>query len=72
MEWEGSFRSTKHEGEGIGTQSIRYIAQQYNGAADFRWEDGMFYASVFLNPREKGRNDTDFFSSGRKNESIDT
>ena len=42
--------SSKHDGEGIGTQSIRYIAQQYNGTADFRWEDGFFFASVFLNP----------------------
>lgn len=49
---EGAFRSTKHQGRGIGTQSIRYIAQQYNGTADFRWKDGVFYASVFLNPRE--------------------
>lgn len=49
---EGGFRSTKHEGRGIGTQSIRYIAQQYNGTADFCWKDGVFYASVFLSPRE--------------------
>lgn len=49
---EGAFRSTKHQGRGIGTQSIRYIAQQYNGTADFRWKDGVFYASVFLNPQE--------------------
>ena len=47
----GSFHSTKHEGSGIGTQSVRYIAQKYNGTADFRWENGVFYASVFLNPR---------------------
>lgn len=48
---EGVFCSTKHTGKGIGTRSVRYIAQQYNGTADFHWENGVFYASVFLNPR---------------------
>lgn len=47
---EGGLLSTKHDGPGIGTRSIRYIAGQYHGTADFRWEDGMFCASVFLNP----------------------
>ena len=46
----GSLLSTKHAGSGIGTQSVRYIAGQYGGTADFRWEDGMFRASVFLTP----------------------
>ena len=49
-EAEGTFRSTKHPGGGIGTQSVRYIARQYNGTADFHWEAGVFYTSVFLNP----------------------
>lgn len=49
-EQDGAFLSTKHEGFGVGTQSIRRIAARYHGQTDFRWEDGMFYASVFLNP----------------------
>ena len=53
---EGVFRSTKHAGDGVGTQSVRYIARRYNGTADFRWEDGLFRASVFLNP-VSGEND---------------
>lgn len=46
----GSFVSTKHSGQGTGTMSIRNIAAQYNGIADFKYEDQVFYASVFLNP----------------------
>jgi len=42
--------STKHNGKGIGTESIRYIARLYNGEARFEWHDGIFYASVLLNP----------------------
>lgn len=45
---DGTIRSTKHAGNGIGTQSIRYIAQQYGGTATFQWTQGMFCASVFL------------------------
>lgn len=52
LQEDGSFLSTKHSGNGIGTQSIRYIAAQYHGTADFRWENGMFLSSVFLNPSE--------------------
>ena len=46
---DGTFLTTKPTGSGIGLQSIRYVAQQYNGMANFEWHDGMFYASVFLN-----------------------
>lgn len=31
-----------------GTQSIRYLAQQYHGVVEFQWNDGMLLASVFL------------------------
>lgn len=44
--------STKHEGHGVGTVSIRYIAQRYDGDARFEWRDGIFYASVMLNPQK--------------------
>ncbi len=43
--------STKHEGHGIGTASIRYIAKRYDGDARFEWRNGVFYASVMLNPQ---------------------
>lgn len=46
-----SFRSTKHSGDGIGTQSVSYIAQKYHGTAQFQWEGGVFFASVFFNPQ---------------------
>ncbi len=47
---QDQFLSTKHEGIGVGTLSIRNIAATYDGLADFRYENGVFYASVFLNP----------------------
>lgn len=43
------FLSSRHEGYGLGTASVRAIAQKNNGSADFRYEEGMFYASVILN-----------------------
>lgn len=43
--------SDKPKGNGIGTQSIRYIAKRYDGDARFEWKDGVFYASVLLNPQ---------------------
>ncbi len=56
---DGLFRSSKHSGTGIGTQSIRYIAGQYSGTADFKWQDGMFFASVFLNAGNISAPETD-------------
>ena len=48
--WSGDkLLSTKHSGYGIGTESIRMIAERYSGDARFRWKDGIFYASVMLN-----------------------
>ncbi len=43
-------KSTKHDGLGVGTISVSNIASLYNGLTDFKYEDGIFYASVFLNP----------------------
>lgn len=48
IEENGRFRSTKHDGLGTGTASIRSIAERYQGLVDFRYEDGIFYASVML------------------------
>ncbi|MCD7761821.1 MAG: GHKL domain-containing protein [Lachnospiraceae bacterium] len=44
----GRFLSSRHEGYGLGTESVRTIAERHQGRADFRWEDGIFYASVSL------------------------
>lgn len=47
--WEdGQLRSSRHEGLGLGTASVRTIASHHNGIADFTWEDHVFYASVSL------------------------
>lgn len=47
---EGMPVSSKHDGWGIGTASIRCIAEQYGGIVKFEQTDGMFYASVLLHP----------------------
>lgn len=44
------FCSGKHEGFGIGTESVRMIAERYHGEARFEWKDEVFYASVMVNP----------------------
>ena len=43
---EGLFISSKHEGLGLGTESIKSIAGKYNGMCQFEANDGMFLASV--------------------------
>lgn len=45
----GTLLSSKHSGSGIGTESVRAIAERYHGDARFEWKDGIFYASVMLN-----------------------
>ena len=47
---DGRLLSEKSDGFGSGTESVRIIANQYNGDARFEWRDGVFYASVMLNP----------------------
>ena len=46
---DGSLASTKHKGAGLGTQSVRSIAEQYGGVCRFEAKDGMFFASVMCN-----------------------
>lgn len=49
--WQGEkLCSTKHEGLGFGTQSVRRIAEHYHGQARFTWKNGVFCAAVLLNP----------------------
>ena len=43
---EGHFVSSKHEGLGLGTESIKSIAEKYGGVCQFEANNGMFYASV--------------------------
>ena len=40
--------SSKRDGPGIGTSSIREIAARYDGVVKFEQHDGMFFASVLL------------------------
>ena len=47
----GTYRSHKGEGGGVGIPSVQHLARQYHGLAEFRWDGGMFYASVFFNPK---------------------
>lgn len=46
----GCLMSSKHSGPGTGTMSVCNIALQYHGIADFKYQAGIFYSSVFLNP----------------------
>lgn len=44
-----AFYSSKRKGLGIGTGSVRRIAEKYGGVAEFDWEGEAFIASVMLN-----------------------
>lgn len=44
----GALRSTKHEGMGIGTESVGAIARRLGGMARFEDDDDAFHASVML------------------------
>ena len=46
---DGHFKSTKHAGNGIGTESVREIAARYNGSVTYNVQDGLFNAEVVLN-----------------------
>ena len=50
----GRFLSSKHGGYGTGTASVRAIAERYNGTAEFRCENNVFYASVLLQQPDDG------------------
>lgn len=43
---DGALISTKHRGLGLGTKSVRGIAEKCGGICRFEAKDGMFYASV--------------------------
>ncbi len=48
--------SSKSSRMGIGTVSIRKIAEKYHGTAQFKQENGIFYSSVLLNTQPKEEN----------------
>lgn len=48
---DGAFQSTKHAGDGVGTSSVRSIAERYGGASSFAVKDRVFTASVVLYPK---------------------
>lgn len=48
---DNEFLSTKHKGLGLGTQSVKSIAEQYGCICRFEVKDGMFCASVMCNKR---------------------
>ena len=45
---KGRYMSTKHDGEGLGTESVRDIVARYNGLVNFSYEPGMFCVSVMM------------------------
>ena len=47
-----AFMSLKHKGEGIGTSSVKAIAEKYGGAAQFEPKDNFFQASVMLRVKQ--------------------
>ena len=48
---DNEFLSTKHKGPGLGTQSVKSIAEHYGGICRFEVKDSMFCASVMCNKR---------------------
>lgn len=48
---QGRFLASDREEEGIGTASVRYLASLYHGVVTYRHENGIFEASVLLNPQ---------------------
>ncbi len=47
-EKDGIFQSSKHFGIGIGTQSIRHIAEKNGGYCRFTYNNGVFCANIML------------------------
>lgn len=48
---DGTVASTKHSGSGLGTRSIKSIAEAYGGICRFEVKNGMFCASVFCSEK---------------------
>lgn len=50
---DGHFLSSKRDDMGTGTSSVRYITERYHGILKFTYENGIFEASLLLNPQMK-------------------
>ncbi|MBE6910395.1 MAG: GHKL domain-containing protein [Ruminococcaceae bacterium] len=50
----GRYLSTRHRGSGVGLDSVAATAERYDGMAEFRHEDGVFYSDVMLRTRPTG------------------
>ena len=50
---DGRFLSSKREDVGTGTTSVRYLVERYNGILKFNYSNGIFEASLLLNPLMK-------------------
>lgn len=44
----GNFLSSKRTGNGIGTSSVKAVAERYNGITDFTYSEHTFHAAVML------------------------
>lgn len=49
IDFNGDFPVTKKEFGGVGTKSIAYIAEKYNGMVDFKVKDNVFTTRIILN-----------------------
>ena len=50
---DGRFMSSKRDDLGTGTSSVRYLVDRYHGILKFTYEEGIFEASLLLNPLMK-------------------
>ncbi|MCH4120148.1 MAG: ATP-binding protein [Atopobiaceae bacterium] len=48
MDSHGTLLSTKHEGTGIGVESVRSIVHKYNGQMDIKAENNIFNVKILL------------------------
>lgn len=44
----GAFKSAKPGHKGLGLESIRHVAEAYDGDAQYEWKDGVFYTRILL------------------------
>ena len=50
---DGRFLSSKRDDMGTGTSSVRYLVERYHGILKFTYDNGIFEASLLLNPMVK-------------------
>ena len=50
---DGLFLSSKRSGFGVGTASVRSLVERHNGILKYEYHDGIFVASLLLNPSMK-------------------